>query len=110
MKIFPLLISILFLSNCASNLPYVDTFDMQKLENGMSMNDVKSALGKPIKIKGSNSEMIWEYKFRTLDNSRMKWEDPIKGNAPSVVGGESPLYCIFVNGKLTEWGSCLEGC
>ena len=110
MRTILLSISILFLLNCASNLPYVDTFDVQKIENGMSMNEVQNILGKPIKIKGSDSEMVWEYKFRTLNNSRMSWQTPVKGNQPSIIGNESELYCIFTNGKLTKWGSCLEGC
>ena len=110
MRIILLSISTLFLFSCASNLPYVDTFDVQKIENGMSMNEVQNVLGKPIKIKGSASEMIWEYKFRTLNNPRMSWQSPIKGTQPSVVGGESELYCVFANGKLIKWGSCLENC
>ena len=110
MKKLSILISIFLISSCASNLPYVDTFDVQKIENGMSMDEVKSILGKPIKINGTESEMIWEYKFRTLSNQRLKWEDPVKGNSPTVIGDESELYCKFINGKLIEWGSCLQGC
>ena len=110
MRTITLSLTILFLFSCASNLPYVDTFEVQKLENGMRKNEVQNILGKPIKIKGSGSEMIWEYKFRTLSNSRMRWESPKKGNQPRVIGGESELYCVFVDGKLTKWGSCLDDC
>tara|TARA_Y100000996_G_C22470113_1_gene621719 strand:- start:441 stop:773 length:333 start_codon:yes stop_codon:yes gene_type:complete len=110
MKLLSLLISVLFITSCASNLPYVDTFDVQEIESGMSMSEIEGLLGKPMKVKGSESEMIWEYKFRTLENPNVSWMDPVKGNKPVVVGGESALYCIFTNGTLTKWGSCLEDC
>ena len=50
MKILLSLISIIFLTGCATNLPNVDTFDVKELEGGMSEIDVKNILGKPIKI------------------------------------------------------------
>ena len=110
MKNLSILVMILLFSSCASNLPYVDTFDVQKLEAGMSISEVQNTLGKPIKIKSENSEIIWEYKFRTMNNPRMSWQSPVKGDNPSVVGSESPLYCKFINGNLVEWGSCLSDC
>ena len=51
MRIFSFLVSILLFAGCASNLPYVDTSDVKKLEAGMSTADVKNILGKPIKIQ-----------------------------------------------------------
>ena len=110
MRIFSLLISLIFLVGCASNLPYVDTFDVKELEGGMSMTDVKNVLGKPIKIHSTEDALIWEYKFRVLSNPRLTWEPPVKGDKPSIIGDESELYCIFENGRLLEWGSCINGC
>ena len=110
MKLLSLLISVLFITSCASNLPYVDTFDVQEIESGMSMSEIQDLLGKPIKVKGSESEIIWEYKFRTLENPSLIFLIKGKGNRPVIVGEESSIYCIFTNGILTKWGSCLEDC
>jgi len=110
MKILLSFISIIFLTGCATNLPYVDTFDVKELESGMSQTDVKNILGKPIKIHSKETGTIWEYKFRTLSNTRMKWEPPRKGDNPTVIGDESELYCTFKGGRLVEWGSCIDGC
>ena len=110
MKKIPFLISILILTSCASNLPYVNTFDITKLQDGMSRTEVRNILGKPILMKSVNSEMVWEYKYRTMSNPRMRWEAPRKGDSPSKVGAESDLYCIFKDGRLVEWGSCISGC
>ena len=110
MKILLSLVSIIFLVGCATNLPYVDTFQVKELEGGMSERDVQNILGKPIKIHVKEETAIWEYKFRTLSNGRMTWDAPKKGNQPSIVGSESELYCTFKNDRLIEWGSCLDGC
>lgn len=105
------LVMILLFASCASNLPFVNTFDVTKLKDGMTKSEVRSALGKPILMKSDNAAMVWEYKYRTMSNPRMRWENPKKGDSPSKVGGESDFYCIFNNnGQLVEWGSCIDGC
>ena len=101
---------IVLFASCASNLPYVNTFDVTKLKDGMTKSEVRNTLGKPILMKSDNAAMVWEYKYRTMSNPKMMWENPRKGDNPSKVGGESDFYCIFKNGQLVEWGSCINGC
>ena len=106
---FIISIMALLLVGC-SNLPYVDIDDAIKLEYGMDKTSVENILGYPIKISGDFSEEIWLYDYRTLENIRLQWMSPVKGNNPSEVTGSSEFYCTFNGGQLIKWGSCVGQC
>ena len=100
----------LLLVGCASNLPFADINDVLQLEAGMSKSNVENILGPPIKLSGNDSKEIWLYDYRTLENKRLDWAAPVKGNSPSKINGASEFYCTFNNNQLIEWGSCIDDC
>ena len=107
---FIISIMALLLVGCSSNLPYVDIDDAMELQYGMQKTSVENILGPPIKISGDLSEEIWLYDYRTLENIRLQWMSPVKGNNPSKVTGNSEFYCTFNGNQLTKWGSCVGQC
>ena len=100
----------LLLFGCASNLPYTDIDDVMRLDYGMSQSKVEYILGPPVKVRGTITEEIWLFDYRTLENTRFEWIPPIKGDSPTVVKGASEFYCVFEDGRLIEYGSCITGC
>ena len=103
----------LLLFSCASNLPYADIDDVMRLDYGMSQSKVEYILGPPVKMRGTVTEEIWLFDYRTLENKRFEWIPPIKGDAPTMgqeVKGASEFYCVFEDGRLIEFGSCISGC
>ena len=100
----------LLLLGCASNLPYADINDVLELQYGMDKTAVENILGPPIKLSGNINEELWLYDYRTLENKRLAWVDPVKGDNPQKINGSSEFYCTFSNNVLTEWGSCIGQC
>tara|TARA_B100001540_G_scaffold53957_1_gene48906 strand:+ start:1308 stop:1859 length:552 start_codon:yes stop_codon:yes gene_type:complete len=101
----------LLLFGCASNLPYIDMNDALDLEYGMDQVQVENILGPPIKISGNSNEELWQYDFRIMENERLEWMAPLKGDSPQKATKVSEFYCTFTNDELIEWGSCIgNGC
>ena len=110
MKIVLTIISIILMFSCSSNLPYADIYDVKKLNSGMDVSEVQNILGKPIQISRSKEKLVYKYDYRTLENSRLLWQKPVKGFKPERIGEKSTFFCKFSNNSLIEWGSCLGCC
>ena len=109
MRIIVITITLLLFS-CTANLPYTDISDAMELKYGMSKTKVENILGPPVKLSGEGTKETWLYDYRTLENKRLDWQDPVKGNSPRKVRGASEFYCVFDNNQLTDWGSCIGQC
>ena len=104
------LTGLLLFFGCSSNLPYIDIDDVSNIKSGMNKSSVENILGYPIKISVNPDGEVWLYEYRELENSRLEYLPPVKGNNPQIVGSPTDFYCIFNDEKLTDWGSCFDGC
>ena len=109
MRIIVITITLLLFS-CTANLPYADISDVMEIKYGMSKTKVENILGPPVKLSGDGTEEIWLYDYRTLENKRLEWVSPVKGNSPTKVKSASDFYCTFNDNQLTDWGSCIGDC
>ena len=103
-----------FLIGCTSfNTPFIDVDDVLKLKDGLTIEQTKSILGKPLIVKSgdnTSNEIIWIYEVRTIEvmSGKSSIGDPIPNKSHSITKYGDPIHYLtihFIDNKVSSWES-----